>query len=114
MKLYEILEKTDGNETTVWDKDYDMETYFYYSDSTTDKWDMAMMKIAKALEVTSIHDGGYECNISEVIEKHIGEEDFDSLFVDSDIDAIMDDIENILAGNVSENWITKFAETLSK
>ena len=115
MTLYEILELTkDREEVTVWDRDYDIEVYFTYSEKNNDDWDMSMMKLAKALTVTAIQGGGYVCNIADVIEKHIGEPDFDEMFIDTDIDAIMDDIESVLAGNVSEPWLKRFADIIGR
>lgn len=110
MKLAEYLSNcSEDMEITVWDKNYDMETYFY---SYNDDWDKAMLKIAEALEIIEFRNGGVIVNLSEVIEKNIDNGVFEELFIENDVDAIMDDIDNIFAGNVSDKWLMKFADSL--
>lgn len=110
MTLYDILPKN-GDETTVHDKYYDIETYFYYSDNG-DAWDNAMMDLAKLLEVVETNPNGVIVDLSGLIESKI--EKLIDLFIDCDIDSIMDDIESILAGNVSEKWLVDFVKALSE
>ena len=109
MTLYDILPKN-GDETTVYDKDYDIETYFYYSDNG-DAWDNAMMDLAKLLEVVETSPSAVTVDLSGLIESKI--EKLIDLFIDCDIDSIMDDIESILAGNVSQQWLIDFVKALS-
>jgi hypothetical protein len=104
MKLYDILPR-DGEEYAVSDNAYDSEYYFYFSDNE-DQWDIAMMELAKKLTMT----GDHEVNLSELIENKINL--LGDLFIDCDIDSIMDDMENILSGNVSEKWLTDFVDIL--
>lgn len=107
--LADYLEKCEENEEiTVFDKDYDVETYFY--NSKRDEWDKAMFAIAKKLDVISISNRGVTVNLSDVIEKNI--KNFDGLFIHNDVDAIMEDIEAIFSGCVSEEWLTEFANKL--
>ena len=114
MKLYDYLEKMpEGEELTVWDIDYDTEFYFYSQDpADMDDWDNAMMELSKLLTITEIRTNGVTVNLSEIIEKHLDNDGMDDLFYDVDIDEIMDDIHNIIAGNVSEKWIKKFVNIL--
>lgn len=42
----------DGEELTVWDKDYDIETYFYGGKpDKSDKWDMAIDRLTYLLTI---------------------------------------------------------------
>ena len=113
MTLYEYLEQTTDWEVTVWDKDYDMETYFYKTDGK-DKWDKAMNDLAKLLTISQISKDGLVVNLAEVIEKKIPQLKEADLFIKCSIDAIMDCIDSVLAGNVSESWLEKFVEALNK
>lgn len=112
MKLYEYLDlMPEGEELTVWDKDYDMETYFYRG-KTDDKWDKVMSDLSKLLTVEEIRNNGVTVNLSEIIENKIEKLDKADLFIRCDIDSIMNDIDNILAGNVSEKWMEQFITVL--
>ena len=113
MTLYEYLEQTTDWEVTVWDKDYDIETYFYKTNGK-DKWDKAMNDLAKLLTISRFSKEGLVVNLAEVIEKKIPQLKEADLFIVCKIDPIMDDINNILAGYVSESWLEKFVEVLSK
>ena len=113
MKLYDYISlMPDGEELTVWDKDYDMETYFYGGEPE-DKWDKAMSDLSKLLTVEEIKNDGVTVNLSEIIESKTDKLDKANLFIECDIDSIMDDIDNILAGNVSEEWMEQFVVALS-
>lgn len=112
MTLYDYLNlMPEGEELTVWDKDYDMETYFY-GGKPDDAWDKAMSDLSKLLIVAEIRNNGVTVNLSEIIENKLGSLDKTDLFIRCDIDSIMDDIDNILAGYVSESWIQKFVDAL--
>ena len=115
MTLYEYLRDCKEDEVEVTDKDYDILTYFYYADEREEEvssWNRAMMQIARKLEVIESGDAEATVNLSEVIEKNLDRGVLDDLFIHNDIDSIMDDIENILSGNVSEKWMEKFANSL--
>lgn len=114
MTLHEYLQNTSDWEITVWDKDYDMETYFYKADNENklDAWDKAMYEFAKLLTITNFSSDGVTVNMSDVIEKKLPELDKADLFIRCNITAIMDDIDNILAGYVSEEWLTEFVNVL--
>lgn len=115
MTLYEYLQNTSDWEITVWDKDYDMETYFYNENANTeDAWDKAMLEFAKLLTITNFCSNGITVNMSEVIAKKLPELEKADLFIRCNITAIMDDIDNILAGYVSEEWLTEFVNVLRK
>lgn len=114
MKLYDYIQLTEeGEEITVHDKDYDTKTYFYKSDNK-DLWDESIEKLSELLTITKISNNSVTVNLSEIIEKRISQFKEAKLFISYDIDDIMEDIGNILVGNVSEQWIEKFVETLSK
>lgn len=113
MTLNEYLEQTTDWEVTVWDKDYDIETYFYKTDGK-DRWDKAMNGLAKLLTISRFSKEGLVVNLAEVIEKKIPQLKEADLFIVCKIDPIMNDIDNILAGYVSESWLEKFVEVLSK
>lgn len=111
MTLGEYIRQTDyGSEITVWDKDYDIEVYFdNYGD---DAWANAMMTFADKLNIVKFGDGGVVVDMYDLIERNINNPVFKDLFIDVDVDAIMDDMENILSGCVSEEWLTEFANCL--
>ena len=113
MTLYDMLPK-DGSETGITDRDYDMESYFYFTEDG-DEWDMAMMDLAKILTADHVApSGNIVVNLSEVIEDHLKALRASDLFISKevDLDEIMDGIETILAGNVSEDWMVKFVDIL--
>lgn len=113
MTLYEYLSKTRDWETTVWDKDYDVETYFYKTDNK-DTWNKTMNELAKLLTVLDFGKNGVTVNLSEIIEKKIPQLEKADLFYECTVDSIMDGINSILAGNVSERWLTEFVEILGR
>ena len=113
MTLYEYLEQTTDWEVTVWDKDYDIETYFYKTDGKG-KWDKAMNDLAKLLTISRFSKDGLVVNLYEVIEKKIPQLKEADLFIKCTVGAIMDCIDSVLAGNVSEEWLEKFVDVLRK
>ena len=112
MTLFEYLQLCNDEEITVFDKDYDMETYFYKNDYSEDRWSNAMIDLSKKLEVVSVSDGAVIANLSNVIEAKMKMLKKADLFRHCNIEAIMDDMMNILAGNVSEDWLVKFVSCL--
>lgn len=112
MKLYDYIKlMPEGEELTVWDKDYDMETYFY-GGNHDDKWDKAMSDLSKLLTITEIRTGGVIVNLSDMIEMNIDEIREADLFHECSIDQVMESMESILAGNVSEAWMQEFVNIL--
>ena len=112
MTLYDYLNlMLEGEELTVWDKDYDMETYFY-GGKPDDAWDKAMSDLSQLLTITEIRSGGVIVNLSEVIENNMDKLEKADLFTDYDIDIIMAEMERDIAGNVSESWMQKFVDVL--
>ena len=112
MKLYDYLVTLEeGTELTVWDTDYDIESYFY-NDEADDDWQTSMLELAKLLDVIEIKERGVVVNLSEVIEKKLNELKEANLFIKCNIDSIMNDIQNILAGYVSEEWFKEFVDVL--
>ena len=101
----------EGDEITVWDNDWDMETYFY--NQADDDWDRAMMKLASKLNVIEVQDDGVVVDLYDLIERNQPALEKSDLFYDTDVDTIMEDMDNILAGYVSEEWLSKFVDCLS-
>lgn len=109
MTLLDYIKQTpEGEEITVWDKDYDIEVYFYNQEDN--EWDRAMLDLASKLNLVDVHNNGVVVNLYDLIERNI--DNISGLFYDPDIDIIMDDIENILAGYVSEDWFNTFVYSL--
>lgn len=115
MTLYDYLILTlEDAEVTVWDKDYDIETYFYNDQDEDNRWQISMLELAKLLTVTKIWKNGIEVDLSDLINRNINNLKESELFNHCDIDSIMNDIEYIISGNVSEEWIEKFVNVLKK
>lgn len=115
MKLYDYLKTLEeGTELTVWDTDYDIESYFYNDEpeDEDDDWQTSMLELAKLLDVTEVKERGVIVNLSEVIEKKLNELKEANLFRRCTVDSIMNDMENILSGYASEEWFKKFVDVL--
>lgn len=99
----------------MFDKDYDIEVYFYKNDDEEelDSWDKSMEKLSKLLTVDEISKRGVTVNLSELIESKMENLKEAELFYRTDIDSIMDSIESVISGNVSEAWMEEFVNTLS-
>ena len=115
MTLYEYIRQTEDWETTVFDKDYDTESYFYKNDynEELDSWDKSMEKLSKLLTVESISEHSVTVNLSELIESKMENLKEAELFRRTNIDAIMDDIDAIISGYVSEEWMEEFVDALA-
>lgn len=114
MKLYDYLVTLEeGTELTVWDVDYDIESYFY-NDSPDDDWQTSMLELAKLLDVTEVKERGVIVNLSEVIEKKINELKEANLFLRCTTNRIMGSMEGILAGGVSEELFKEFVGILGR
>lgn len=112
MTLYDYLKlMPETEELTVWDADYDLETYFY-GGIPNDEWSKSMLELSKILTIETIKSDGVIVNLTEVVERNINKLKKADLFIRCDIDSIMDDMDNILAGNVSEEWLREFVEAL--
>ena len=112
MKLYEYLDlMPERDKLTVYDKDYFVEAYFC-GGKPSDKWGALMGDLAKQLTILRIHRTGVTVNLSEIIEKHMDKLEATGLFTTYDIDSIMENIESILAGNVSDDWMEQFIAAL--
>lgn len=113
MKLYDYLKTLEeGTELTVWDTDYNIESYFYNDEPDDDDWQTSMLELAKLLDVTEVKERGVIVNLSEVIEKKLDELKEANLFRRCTVNSIMNDMENILSGYVSEEWLKKFVDVL--
>lgn len=112
MKLIEVLKKDE--EFTCWDTDYDMEFYMELLDDSEDSYNKSMMALARCVDVADISPNGLTLKVTELIEYNLQFDDFKELFIDPDIDAVMDDWDNIMAGYASESWYGKFAELIKE
>lgn len=114
MTLFEYLELVpDGIEITVFDKDYDIEIYFYGGVmNSTDIWEKLMGELSKKLTIVEIGTNGISVNFSNLIENNLKNIENENLFIKNYIDNIMADIPSILAGNVSEQWMQRFINCL--
>lgn len=114
MKLYEYLKlMPEGEELTVWDADYDMETYFY-GGQPYDKWDKSICELSKLLTIKEIRNTGVTVNLSNIIEKKIYKLEEAEMFYKCNIDAIMDCMSDTIAENVSEAWMEEFVNILKE
>lgn len=114
MTLYEYIKSApDGEEIAVHDQDYDMENYFYNDGADGDVWQANMLKLAKLLTVIESDGNRVTVNLSDLIIKKLDELETANLFIRCNTNAIMNDIDNILAGYVSEEWLTRFVKVLS-
>ena len=114
MTLYEYIKLApDGEEIAVHDQDYDMESYFYNDGADGDVWQANMLKLAKLLTVIESDGNRVTVNLSDLIIKKLDELETANLFIRCNTNAIMNDIDNILAGYVSEEWLTRFVKVLS-
>lgn len=114
MKLYDYLKTLEeGTELTVWDTDYDIESYFYNDEPDEDDiWQTSMLELAKLLDVTEVKERGVIINLSDVIENKLDKLKESDLFRRCTVNSIMNDMENILSGYVSEEWLKKFVDVL--
>lgn len=114
MTLYEYIKSApNGEEIVVHDQDYDMESYFYNDDADGDVWQADMLKLAKLLTIIESDGNHVTVDLSDLITKKLDKLETKNLFIRCNTNAIMNDMNNILAGYVSEDWITKFVEVLS-
>lgn len=115
MKLDEFLKQQPaGMEVAVHDNEYDTESYFY-NDEPTDAWDQAMWKLASLLTVLESDDKpSVVVDLSELIEEHLESLESANLFKQAATDDIMDSVESIISGYVSEEWFVKFVDALAK
>lgn len=114
MTLYEYIKSApDGEEIAVHDQDYDMESYFYNDDVDGDVWQEDMLKLARLLTVIESDGNHVTVNFSNLIIKKLDKLEAANLFIRCNTNAIMNDIDNILAGYVSEEWLTRFVKVLS-
>lgn len=113
MKLYDYLKfRPSGTEVTVFDKTYDMESYFY-NDIPDDEWGLAMEELSKLVTVTKvIKDDVVECDFTGLIEKKLDNIKKSDLFIKDTVNAIMGGLHNIISGYVSEKWLQEFVEAL--
>lgn len=113
MTLYDYIKsREDGAEITVYDKDYDMEAYFY-NDVPDDEWSLAMEDLSKLVIVTNVDvDNIVEVDFSGLIERKLDSIKKTDLFIKDEVDVIMGCLHEVLSGYVSEKWLRKFVETL--
>lgn len=76
-------------------------------------WQANMLKLARLLTVIESAGNHVTVNFSDLIVRKLDELETANLFIKCNINAIMNDIDNILAGYVSEEWLTRFVKVLS-
>lgn len=124
MNLLEYMKQCEEDEEiTVFDKDYDIELYFYGKGDNdevreAEEWEKAYDKIAECLEVveelTDRDSPTVAVNLLEVIERSLKSGAMDDLFIFKNIDAVMGEMDLIFAGNVSEEWFVNFADAICR
>lgn len=72
-----------------------------------------MLKLARLLTVIESDGNHVTVNFSNLIVKKLDKLEAANLFIRCNTNAIMNDIDNILAGYVSEEWLTRFVKVLS-
>lgn len=116
MKLWDVmLCMPTGIELTIWDQDVFTEFYMYPESEVNEKdsWEKSMELIAKSLEVIKGTHEGITCNVRDVIAKAKAFGFLDGICKKSaEAEDIVEDMNAIMAGNVSEEWMAKFAEAL--
>ncbi len=114
MKLHEyIMQNTaDGAEVTVWDTVYDMESYFYHEDAPEDIWDKSMERLQKLLTVKEVRERGVVVDLWGLIEYNLDALIQAGLFSKGGTEAIMDSMEAVISGYVSEEWLKRFVTVL--
>lgn len=115
MTLYNFIRQTeDGEEIIVNDINYLTTEAYFYNDEAEDVWQTDMLNLAKLLTVIRSNKTYVTVDFSDLITKKLDKLKATNLFIKCNVDAIMDDMSNILAGYVSEEWLTRFVETLKK
>lgn len=117
MTLYDYINKSTDWEITVWDDVYDVEVYFYKPDdyNNLDLWDKSMVELSKLLEIVEVSSSGVTVKLSKLIEDNINKINSNDFFMsEMDLDDIMDCINSIISGNVSENWMSNFVNVLKE
>lgn len=117
MTLYEyISSKPEGTEIAVADNDYQVtDMYFYSGDDDEDEWTTALNNLAKLLTVKEeIKDCSVFVDLAQLIESKMDALKKADLFKRYDIEDIMADMNSIVSGYVSEEWMNKFVAALGK
>lgn len=118
--LYEYMMKhSDEFEFTVFDTDYDIETYFYNPSDpeNPDEWETAMLEIAKLLPINNSVEPDIDeiiVDLGQLIMCHLETIKKTDLFSTNNIDEIVESMPSILAGNVSQEWMNKFIDVLKE
>ena len=115
MTLYDYINKSTDWEITVWDDIYDVEVYFYKPDdyNNLDLWDKSMVELSKLLEIVEVSSSGVTVKLSKLIEDNINKINSNDFFMsEMDLDDIMDCMNSIISGNVSDKWMWDFVSVL--
>lgn len=118
--LYEYMMKhPDECEFTVFDTDYDIETYFYNPSDPEkpDEWESAMLELAKLLPINNSVEPDIDeiiVDLGQLIMCHLETIKKADLFNTTDIDEIVESMPSILSGNVSQEWMNKFINILKE
>ena len=124
MTLYEFMKTYDSWELTCWDKEIDVEFYFYNNDEAeaeNDPWDYAMMRLSKLLEVVEVVEGepgmreGVVVDMYRLIDKHLAAMKAAHIIgKHADTADVVEDMEMILAGNLTEEDFDEFVSALEE
>ena len=115
MTLYDYIKKSTDWEITVFDDVYDVEIYFYKPDdyNDLDLWDKSMVELSKLLEIVEVSLSWVTVKLSKLIEDNINKINNNNFFMsEMDVDDIMDCMNSIISGNVSEKWMSDFVNVL--
>lgn len=124
MTLYEFMKTYDSWEVTCWDKEIDVEFYFYNEDDAeaeNDLWDSTMLRLSKLLEVVEVVDGepgmreGVVVDMYGLIEKHLAQLKAAHIIGKrTDTADVVENMEMILAGNLTEKEFDEFVSALEE
>lgn len=124
MTLYEFMKTYDGWELTCWDKEIDVEFYFYNDDEAeaqNDVFDNAMLRLSKLLEVVEVVEGepgmreGVVVDMYGLIDKHLAAMKAAHIIgKHADTADVVEDMEMILAGNLTEEDFDEFVSALEE
>lgn len=116
--LYEYMMKhPDEYEFTVFDTNYDIETYFYNPSDPEepDEWETAILELAKLLPINNSVEPDIDeiiIDLGQLIMCHLEAIKKTDLFNTTNIDDIIESMPSILAGNVCQEWMDKFINIL--
>ncbi len=112
MKLYDVLKtKESEEEIVVIDNDIDMECYFYNNEEN--EFDLLMLEIAQLVDVIDVNEEYVIVDFYTLIENNYNKIMQNRLYaIDTDIEDIVESLNNVFSGYVSISWLNKFVDCL--